>query len=141
MIDRIDLAEKTLATMRQVEEDSCLIPLAECWLNLHNPKVPVNCYESMIKSLNELSEKFGYTVKTYNILGIILMIQGEIEKAQAIFENALVEMNAYNLQDGDPLLAPSNYELQSLIYNYIKCNAMLCAPQSMSHESYSAAGL
>ena len=38
-------------------------------------------------------------------------------------------------------MAASNYELQSLIYNYIKCNAMLCAPQSMSQESYSSAGL
>jgi tetratricopeptide (TPR) repeat protein len=94
-------------------------------VNLQNPKVPVNCYEQMIKSLNELSDKFGYTLKTYNILGIILMIQGETEKAQAIFENALVELNVYNLQDGDPLLSPSNYELQALIYNYVKCNAML----------------
>ena len=80
-IERIDLAEKTLASMKIVEEDSCLIILAQCWLNLNNPKAPVNCYEQMIKGLNELSDKFGYTVKTYNILGIILMIQGETEKA------------------------------------------------------------
>ena len=86
----------------------------------------------MIKSLNDLSDKFGYTIKTYNILGIILMIQGETEKASAIYENALNEMNVYNLADGDPLLSPSNYDLQSLIYNYIKCNAMVQAPQSMS---------
>lgn len=56
---------------------------------MHNPKAPSNCYETMIKSLNELSDKFGYTIKTYNVLAIILMIQGEIDKASAIFENAL----------------------------------------------------
>ena len=38
-------------------------------------------YEQMITNLNELSQKIGYTLKTFNILGIVLMIQGEIEKA------------------------------------------------------------
>lgn len=88
-INRIDLAEKTLQTLQMVEEDSVLIPLAQCWINFENPKCPANIYEIMIKSLNEISEKFGYTVKTYNILAIILMITGETEKAQAILENAL----------------------------------------------------
>ena len=97
--------------MKLVEEDSCLIILSQCWLNLNNPKAPVNCHEQMIKGLNELSDKFGYTIKTYNILGIILMIQGETEKASAIFENALAEYNIYGLQDGDPLLTPGNYDL------------------------------
>ena len=43
----------------------------------------------MINNLNELSQKFGYTMKTFNILGIVLMIQGEIDKAVQIYENAL----------------------------------------------------
>jgi hypothetical protein len=73
-INRIDLASKTLATMKLVEEDSCLIILASCWLNLNDAKAAVNCHENMIKGLNELSDKFGYTVKTYNVLAIILMI-------------------------------------------------------------------
>ena len=76
-------------TLKLVEEDSCLVILCHCWISLHNPKAPVNCYETMIKGLNELSDKFGYTIKTYNLLAIILMIQGETEKASAIFENAL----------------------------------------------------
>jgi len=64
---------------------------------MHNPKAPVTCYDTIIKGLNELSDKFGYTIKTYNVLAIILMIQGETEKAAAIFENALMELNVYNL--------------------------------------------
>ena len=80
-IDRIDLAEKTLQQMKVIEEDNCLVVLAQCWVGLQNPKAPVNSYELMIKNLNELSDKFGYTIKTYNILGIILMIQGELDKA------------------------------------------------------------
>lgn len=96
-IDRIDLASRTLETLRLVEEDSCLIILCECWISMHNPKAPVTCYDTIIKGLNELSDKFGYTIKTYNVLAIILMIQGETEKAAAIFENALMELNVYNL--------------------------------------------
>jgi tetratricopeptide (TPR) repeat protein len=97
--------------MKEVEEDSCLIQLAQCWISLQDPKAPANVYDSTIKSLSELSEKFGYTLKTYNILAIVLMITGETEKAAAIFENALQELNIYGLQDGDPLLSPANYEL------------------------------
>ena len=96
-IDRLDLAQKTLDKMKGIEEDSCLIVLGQCWISLNDAKAPVNAYEQMIKSLNELSDKFGYTIKTYNILGIILMIQGEIDKASQIFENALNELNVYNL--------------------------------------------
>ena len=67
--------------MKVIEEDNCLVVLAQCLVGLQNPKAPVNSYELMIKNLNELSDKFGYTIKTYNILGIILMIQGELDKA------------------------------------------------------------
>lgn len=45
----------------------------------------------MINNLNELSDKFGYTVKTYNLLGLTLMIQGEHEKALKIFESSVAE--------------------------------------------------
>ena len=51
----------------------------------------------MIQALNELSDKFGYTLKTYNILGIILMIQGETQKAAQIFESALNEHGVFEL--------------------------------------------
>ena len=54
-------------------------------------------YEQIIEGLNELSQKFGYTLKTYNILGIVLMIQGEIDKASQIFENAIKEHDIYNI--------------------------------------------
>jgi hypothetical protein len=91
--------------------------------------------------LNELSEKFGYTIKTFNLLGIVLMIQGEIKKASEIFENVLKEYNVYELGDGDSLLAPTNQDLACLIYNYIKCNAMVNGHNSMVLEGYRLAGL
>lgn len=80
-INRFDLAQNTLNSMKKVEEDNVLIVIGQCWLTLHDPKSPIQSYEQIITNLNELSSKFGYTLKTFNILGIVLMIQGEIEKA------------------------------------------------------------
>jgi len=91
--------------------------------------------------LNELSDKFGYTLKTYNILGIILMIYGEAQKACQIFESALNENGVFELQDGDPMLSPNNHELASIVNNYIKCNAILQSHSSMTVESYQQGGL
>ena len=62
----------------------------------------------MINSLNELSDKFGYTIKTFNLLGIILIIQDEIDKAVAIFDNVIKEYNILDLPDDDPLFAATN---------------------------------
>ena len=67
--------------MKKIEEDHVLCIVGQCWLSLHDPKTPILSYEQMITNLNELSQKIGYTLKTFNILGIVLMIQGEIDKA------------------------------------------------------------
>lgn len=80
-INRIDMAEKTLNQIRSVEEDHCLTTLCTCWLTLHNPKAPLSSFEKLIQNVNELSDKFGYSLKTYNILGTVLMIKGEYDKA------------------------------------------------------------
>ena len=55
----------------------------------------------MIQNLNELSDKFGYTIKTFNLLGVALMIQGEYDKAQKIFENAVNESSVFELIESD----------------------------------------
>lgn len=140
-INRLDLAEKTLSQLRAVEEDHCLVTLGNCWLTLHNPKVPIQSYDKLIQNINELSDKFGYSLKTYNILGTILMIKGENEKAAQIFETALTENGVYELQEGDPQLATNNYELASIIFNYIKCNATQNLSSSMILEAYLSGGL
>lgn len=98
-------------------------------------------YETLIQNLNELGDKFGYSLKTYNLLGIILMSQGETEKASKIFQSALDDHHVFDLQDGDPLLTASNQDLASIIYNYIKCNAVLNLHTPMTAETYIAEGL
>ena len=137
----MDLAEKALAQMKGIEEDHCLITLCNSWLTLHNPKVPLQCYDALIGQINELSDKFGYSLKTYNILGCILMIKGENEKAHKLFDAAIQENKIYELEDGDPQLQASNLDLASLLFNYIKCNALVNLSSSMASENYQNEGL
>ena len=108
---------------------------------MQNSKVPVTVYDALIGSLNELSEKFGYSLKTYNLLGLMLMNQGETEKACKIFQSALDENQVFSLEEGDPMLHASNHDLGSIIYNYIKSNAILNMHGSMVQESYIEGGL
>ena len=88
--------------MKASEEDNCLVTLASCWLALYNPKAAVSVHESIINQLNELSEKFGYSLKTYNILGLALMERGDMEKALQIFEVALQEQAVYSTFEAGP---------------------------------------
>jgi len=59
--------------MRKIEDDNCLTVLGEVYVKVHDPKAPLQSYEQLIESVNELSSKYGYTLQTYNLLGIILM--------------------------------------------------------------------
>jgi tetratricopeptide (TPR) repeat protein len=141
-INRCDLAARTLETMKEVEEDNCLYTLASCWLSLHDPKAPVNVHDTVITQLNELSEKFGYTLKTYNLLAIALIERGDLDKAIMIYENALSSLGVYGLFEKgaeDPeytkVFQPNNTDLACLLFNYIKANA---AKNGLSSEIYAA---
>ena len=102
----------------------------------------------MVQSLNDLSQKFGYTLKTYNILGIVLMIQGEYDKAEKIFENALQENQIYELVEAGAdeakaasVLQATNHELACIIFNLIKCHLVNNGHLSLVQESYKESGL
>jgi len=53
---------------------------------------------------------------------MVLMIKGEAEKANKIFQTALEENNVFELPEGDQMLSANNHDLSSIIFNYIKCN-------------------
>jgi hypothetical protein len=75
------------------------------------------------------------------------MIQGEIDKANQIFDSALNEHDIYSLLEAspeDPRLAqlqPTNHELAAIIFNYIKCNAIKNGHLSIVIEGYKENGL
>ena len=48
--------------------------------------------DALIQCLNEMGEKYGYTVKTYNLLAITLMLKSDYERALKVFESAMNEL-------------------------------------------------
>ena len=75
------------------------------------------------------------------------MIQGEIDKASQIFENAMKENDVYNIVESGTeeqkmsMLQPANHELGCIIFNYIKCNAIKNGHMSIVAEGYQTGGL
>merc|ERR1712228_1066478 len=77
--------------------------------------------DEMISTLNQLSERFGgFTTKTYNMLGVTLLLKGDVDRALKIFENAVNELQL-DTPEGEKLLVQKNPDLGCLLYNYLKC--------------------
>lgn len=66
-IDRIDLAEKVVKSMQEVDDDDTLTALASVWVNIAQGGEAVN---NAFDTLNELLEKFGPTIRLLNSLGV-----------------------------------------------------------------------
>mmetsp|Transcript_21992 Transcript_21992/g.29379 ORF Transcript_21992/g.29379 Transcript_21992/m.29379 type:complete len:128 (+) Transcript_21992:488-871(+) len=123
-INRPDLAEATLRILKSVDEDNCLTALTQTWIQIYKSGMQSNLDE-IISLLNQLSERVGgYSLKTYNMLGCTLMLKNDIERAAKIFENAVNELQL-NSAEGQEKLASPNADLSCLIFNYIKCLAIL----------------
>ena len=81
--------------------------------------------DEIINQLNQQSERVGgYSLKTYNLLGCTLMLKNDIERAAKIFENAVNEQQL-DTEEGVQKLSGPNPDLSCLLFNYIKCLAIL----------------
>jgi len=70
--------------------------------------------------MNQISERFGgYSVKTYNLLAIALMLKNDIERALKIFETAVASLDLEG--SGSSALVEENKDVSCLLFNYIKC--------------------
>lgn len=80
--------------------------------------------DMLVKVLNELGEKNGYTTKTYNLLSVALMIKNDFQRPLKIFESALGGLNLDSEEGQTRHLFSGNTDLASLIVNYVKCSAI-----------------
>ena len=71
-----------------------------------------------------MGEKHGYTLKTYNILAVALMLKSDFERALKVFESALAEMKLDTADGESKHLYQGNADLACLLVNYVKCNAI-----------------
>jgi len=111
--------------MRAIDEDNVLTSLAQCWLLLHQTNISAQSCDSLISSLNEMGEKYGYSPKTYNLLALSLMLKNDHARALKIFESAVAELRLDTAEGEAKHLYPGNQDLAALITNYVKCNSIV----------------
>jgi coatomer protein complex subunit epsilon len=84
-MDRLDLAQKQLKSMRSIDEDSTLTQLATAWVHLATPGKAQDAsyiYE-------ELSDKHGASALLLNGLAVSKMHQAAFEEAETLLQEAI----------------------------------------------------
>ena len=84
-MDRLDLAQKQLKSMRAIDEDSTLTQLATAWIHLSTPGKAQDA--SYI--FEELSDKHGASALLLNGLAVSKMHQAAFEEAETLLQEAL----------------------------------------------------
>ena len=84
-MDRLDLAQKQLKSMKAVDEDSTLTQLATAWIHLATPGKAQDA--SYI--FDELSDKHGASALLLNGLAVSKMHQAAFEEAETLLQEAL----------------------------------------------------
>lgn len=92
--------------------------------------------DHLITALNELGEKYGYSLKTYNLLAIALMLKNDNERALKIFESAMGELKLDTPEGDAKWLYPGNNDLAALLVNYVKCHSIARAGCGMGVEFF-----
>ena len=105
--------------MKEIDEDNCLTGLAHSWMVLQKGNSPSG-YTSLGKHVNEMGDKFGLSIKLYNLLGISLMLKSEFSKALKVFEQAIESEGLLGEIPSDNVYK-NNHDLACLIFNYFKC--------------------
>jgi len=84
-MDRLDLAQKQLKSMKAIDEDSTLTQLATAWIHLATPGKAQDA--SYI--FDELSDKHGASALLLNGLAVSKMHQAAFEEAETLLQEAL----------------------------------------------------
>ena len=90
-MDRLDLAQKELKTLKSKDEDCPLAYLATAWTNLYagGPKVQEAAY-----IYDELVDKYGGSSLLLNGLAVAKLHQGQYEEAETLLQEALTKSQA-----------------------------------------------
>ena len=84
-MDRLDLAQRQLKSMRAVDEDSTLTQLTTAWIHLSTPGKAQDA--SYI--FEELSDKHGASAMLLNGLAVSKMHQASFEEAETLLQEAM----------------------------------------------------
>lgn len=97
-LDRIDLAQKQLAILKQTDEDSILTQLGSVHLALATGS---SMAKDAVHTLNQLSEQYGPSVFLLNLTACAYLQAGQYAQAESKLEQARQEFQA---NDADTLV-------------------------------------
>ena len=80
--------------------------------------------DGIVNTLNELGEKYGYSMKTYTLLGTVLMVKGDFEKALKVYESAISDLKLDTPEESKDI-CPGNRDAAALFVNYLKCSSIV----------------
>eukprot|EP00735_Rhodelphis_limneticus_P011459 TRINITY_DN4554_c0_g1::TRINITY_DN4554_c0_g1_i1::g.23298::m.23298 TRINITY_DN4554_c0_g1::TRINITY_DN4554_c0_g1_i1::g.23298 ORF type:complete len:316 (-),score=70.38,sp/Q5ZIK9/COPE_CHICK/40.34/5e-64,Coatomer_E/PF04733.9/1.8e-78,TPR_19/PF14559.1/7.8e+03,TPR_19/PF14559.1/0.16,TPR_19/PF14559.1/5.9e-05,TPR_16/PF13432.1/5.4e+03,TPR_16/PF13432.1/2.1,TPR_16/PF13432.1/0.15,TPR_14/PF13428.1/3.5e+03,TPR_14/PF13428.1/6.6e+03,TPR_14/PF13428.1/18,TPR_14/PF13428.1/1.1e+03,TPR_14/PF13428.1/0.065,TPR_11/PF13414.1/1 len=96
-LERLDLAQKELDSMQKVDPDATLTQLTEAWVNIRQGGEKV---QSAHNILQELSQRFGETVRLLNGMAACQLALGHWAEAEGLLMNSLKK----NANDPDTLV-------------------------------------
>ena len=95
-IDRLDLAQEQLQTLRRKDEDSVLAQLGSVYIALATGS---SLAKDAVHTLGQLSEQYGPSILLLNLMACALLQQGQYAAAEQKLEQARQEFGAENDAD------------------------------------------
>jgi coatomer subunit epsilon len=134
-VDRVDLAEKTLAKMAAVDDDDVLVQIAKIWTSLYKGFAKGNEeFQEVCDSLNELMDKNGKTSLLLDLHAAAEMRNGNFAEAIKVLKESRSTAIAAGLKSGsvtlfnslvtlthiDPKAAQSNPDQPTLFHHVLE---------------------
>ncbi len=101
-MDRLDLAQKTLSTMKQADEEAVLTQLSSVYINLAMGRSQV---QDAIHTLGSLSEQYGNSSMLLNLNATAYIVAGRYDIAEkSLLEAVAEEEQAFGSASSDTLI-------------------------------------
>ena len=100
-MDRLDLAKKTLSSMKQADEEAVLTQLCSVYINLAVGRSEV---QDAIHTLGSLTEQYGNSSMLLNLSGTALIVAGRYDAAEKSLKEAIAEEQSNGSANSDTLI-------------------------------------
>ena len=72
--------------MKEQDEDNVLTAISHVWISIYKSGTQ-SSLDELLQQIFQISERFGgYTATLYNLLGLVLLMKADIDKAVKIYD-------------------------------------------------------